>query len=167
MFRDAIAGDKQMANNLSTITGLEDVQRMLREAPKNIVAFGFIKAVSAGGNVIADELEVRTPVKKEDTGGLLDKGELRESLMVAYSMDSQLRWAAAQIGFGKNGRIAAWIDGGHALVGHKPGKKPLGNVAGTGFMRAAADHAADPSIDAVTKSIAETVRTHFPQGRTL
>lgn len=146
------------------ITGLAEVQQMLREAPKNIVALGFARAVSAGGNVIANELERRTPVKAEDTGGLLDKGVLRESVMVAYQMDAQSRWAAATVGFGKNGNVALWLDRGWQLTGHKPLKKPIRPIAGTGFVRAAADASGDKAIAAVTKSISETVRTVFPQG---
>lgn len=147
-----------------TITGLSEVQAMLRDAPKNIVALGFIRAVSAGANVIADEVELHTPVKAQDTGGLLDKGELRESLMIDFSMDSQLRWAAAQVGFGKNGHVALWVEYGHQMVGHAPGKKARGQVAAQPFMRPAADASADAAIEAVTRSLSDTVRDHFPQG---
>jgi hypothetical protein len=33
--------------------------------------------------VFADEREIHMPVKAENTGGILDKGELRESIVVA------------------------------------------------------------------------------------
>jgi hypothetical protein len=148
------------------IVGLSDVQQMLREAPTDIVALGFIRALQAGGNVIANQVEVRTPVKKEDTGGLLDKAELRESLMIAFSLDSKLKWGAAQIGFGKNGHVALWVEYGHKMLGHRPGKKSLTlPVRPHPFMRPAADAAADPAIAAVAASLSDTVRTYFPQGK--
>lgn len=147
-----------------TITGLEDVQRMLAEAPRDVVARGYLKALQAGANVIADEVEIHTPVKAEDTGGLLDKGVLRESLMIAIELDAQFRGGIAKVGFGKNGHVALWVEYGHNMVGHKPGKKPSGVVPAHPFMRPAADTKANAAIDAFATSLAQTVRENFPQG---
>ncbi len=147
------------------ITGLSEVQRMLREAPRNLVTLGFIRATSAGGNVIARELEIRTPVKAEDTGGLLDKGELREAISIRYKLDSKLQWASASTGFfGKNtAAVADWIEYGHVMLGHLPGKKFIKHVPAYPFMRPAAEAAFDPTLDAVAKSLSATVRQIFPQ----
>lgn len=154
-----------MAGDLVKITGIEDVQRMLREAPKEIVARGFLRALQAGANVIADELELRTPVKAEDTGGLLDKGVLRESLMVAITLDSQFRGGHAEVGFGKNGQVAYWVEYGHRIVGHKPGKRDSGkSVPMHPFMRPAVDRSADAAVAAVAESLSQTV-AELPGGK--
>jgi len=138
---------------------------MLREAPKTIVARGYVRALSAAGNVVADAVEARTPIKAEDTGGLLDKGVLRESLMVAVTLDSQLRGGSAEVGFGKNGSVALWVEYGHRLVGHRPLKKLLKGVPAYPFMRPAADASADAAIAAFARSIEQTVKSEFPQGQ--
>lgn len=150
-------------NAVVTITGLEDVQRMLAEAPRSVVASGYTKALQAAANVIADEVELHTPVKAQDTGGLLDKGVLRESLMIAIELDVQFRGGIAKVGFGKNGHVALWVEYGHNMVGHKPGKKPSGVVPANPFMRTAADAKANSAIDAFANSLSQTVRENFPQ----
>jgi HK97 gp10 family phage protein len=163
-----------MPETIITVVGLEDVQRMLAEAPKIVVANGFLKALSAGANVFADELETSTPEKAEDTGGLLDKGVLRESITIEVELDSQSRGGSADISFGKNGFVAKWVEFGHRMLGHKDKtgeKKVLGSVEGTTvpphpFVRPAFDAAADRAVEAFTNSIEETVLSQFPQGPT-
>lgn len=137
-----------MAGELIQITGLAEVQRMLAEAPKTVVATAYLKALQAGANVIADELESRTPIKAEDVGGLLDKGVLRESVMIAVEIDSDLRGGQAEVGFGKNGYVAMWVEYGHRMVGHKPNKKLKGTVKANPFMRQTAAVSADRAIAA-------------------
>jgi len=145
-----------------TVTGIEEVQRLLTQAPKNVVAHGFLKALTAGANVIADAVEVRTPVKAEDTGGILDKGVLRESLMIRTEIDSQFRGGRSQIGFGANGVVAGWLEWGHALRSHKSsGKKDLGFVKARPFMRPALAASADAAIAAFAASLEETVKNEF------
>lgn len=153
-----------MAGELITVTGLAEVQEMLATAPKEIVARGYLRALQAGADVIADEVEVRTPIKAEDTGGMLDKGVLRESLMIQVTLDSQFRGGVAEVGFGKNGVVANWVEYGHRMVGHAPGKKEKGVVPPHPFMRPAADASADRAIEAFANSIAQTVKNNFPQG---
>lgn len=147
-----------------TVVGLEEVQQFLRDAPKLIVARGFVNALSAGGNVIAEVLEKNTPVKEEDTGGLLDRGELRESVMVEVNLDEDLHGGVARVGFGKNGPVAYWIEYGHRMVGHEPKRKMLGLVAADPFMRPSTDEAAEPAIEAFAQSLSGTIRREFPQG---
>lgn len=155
-----------MADFNITVEGLEETAAMLEKASKTLVARGYMKALQAGSNVIADAVEVRTPIKSEDTGGLLDKDELRESLMVDIQLDSQFRGGVAEIGFGKNGHVANFVEYGHILLGHKPGKKPLGDVPAHPFMRPAADASAEAAIDAFAESLKQTVTEEFPQGKT-
>lgn len=164
------------------IEGIEETVAMLETAPKNIVARGYLKALSAAGNVIADAVEVRTPRKLEDTGGnSLDLGELRESLMVDVQLDSGFRGGSVDVGFGKNGRVALWVEYGHRIVMHGvtsadrrngyKGKLLLrvnpesfdSNVPAYPFMRPAFDASADAAIEAFSNSIQQTVAEEFPQ----
>jgi hypothetical protein len=152
-----------MPDALISQYGLEAVQTMLREAPRTIVARGWVRALSAGGEAIAEVLEANTPIKEEDTGGLLDRGELRESVMIEVILDSNFRGGLARVGFGKNGPVALWIEYGHRMVGHKPLKKLLGEVPQKPFMRITTDQAYDRAVAAFAQSLEETVRTEFPQ----
>ncbi len=141
---------------------------MLRDAPRTLVARGYTKALSAAGNVIADRLELNTPVKSEDVGGILDRGELREAITVAVELDSQFSGGSVDVGFSPAkgaDRVALWLDSGHQIVGHKPGKKLLGNFAGTGFMRRTADETAEAAIDAFAESLKQTATQELPQGK--
>jgi hypothetical protein len=163
--RAALPSFKIMADELFKITGLEDVQRMLDDAPRDLVARGFLKALQASADVIAEEVGVRTPIKSEDTGGLLERGELRASLRTDVQLDSQFRGGVARVGFGKAGAIANWIEWGHRLVGHKSsGKKLIGEVKARPFLRPAFDSSADAAVDAFARSLEQTVKSEFPQG---
>lgn len=48
------------------VTGLAEVSEMLKSAPRTLVATGFTRALSAAGNVVADEVEGGVSVR---TGG--------------------------------------------------------------------------------------------------
>ena len=151
---------------------------MLREAPKTVVAKGFTEALSAAGNVVADQVVRRCPVKKEDTGGLLERGELREAVMVAVQLDSQFRGGVANIGFMNKATasVAMWVEWGHRMVvpggyyfddrGRKRQGTHVRDVPAHPFMRPAADESGDRAIDAFAQSISRTVRENFPQGAT-
>lgn len=150
--------------DLITVTGLQETVEMLAKAPKTVVALGYTQALSAGGNVIADGLEVNTPVKAEDTGGILDKGELRDSIVVAVNLDSQFRGGSVDVGFMTSNAadsVALWLDAGHRMVSHTG--KVLGSVAGNGFMRKTADQTLEAAVDAFAASLRETVAANFPQ----
>jgi hypothetical protein len=145
--------------------GIAETMQMLADAPRVVVANGFLKAFQAAGDVIVEVLASNTPVKKEDTGGVLEQGELLESLMMDIELDSQFRGGFVAIGFGKNGNVADWLDGGHRLIGHAPNYKNLGSVAGNGFMRKSFDQSAEAAVDAFGESLTSTVTTQFPQGQ--
>ena len=153
-----------MADIGITVEGLQETILMLDQAPRTVVARGYVKALSAGGNVIADEVERNTPEKAEDTGGVLDKGELRDSLVVSVELDSQYRGGHALVGFTSSNNadsVALWLDFGHRMVSHSG--KVLGSVAGNGFMRRSADASTEAAIDALAKSLRQTVTENFPQ----
>jgi Bacteriophage HK97-gp10, putative tail-component len=145
-----------------SVEGLEQTQRMLKDAPKTLVARGFVKALSAAANVLADAVERETPVKVRDTGGLLDRGVLRESLMIAVELDGALHGGAAYVGFGKNGIVALWIEYGHVLTTHRPVKHPIKFVPANPFMRTALGSSWEQAVDAFARALGETVRQEFP-----
>ncbi|SRR5216684_818579 len=146
-----------MAGEVSRIIGIEDVCKMLREAPKIIVATGFLKALNAGAQEINRELNIREPVRE---------GKLKAARMMEITLDNQLRGGLARIGYGKMGQRALWVEYGHRMIGHKPGKKAEGMIAPHPFMRVAFDSSAERAIAAFADSLAQTVREQFPQGST-
>jgi hypothetical protein len=145
------------------IEGLEETMAMLRDAPKTVVAKGFLGALSAAGNVIADVLETNTAVKSEDVGGVLDRGELRESIVVRPEVDSGFRGGSVSVGFDPSrgaDSVALWLDSGHRIVSHRG--KVLGETSGTGFMRKSADQSLEAAADAFAESLLKTIRETFP-----
>lgn len=147
--------------NLSVqVPNLREVQELLTKASRTVASQGMVRALSAAANVIADEVERRTPVKKEDTGGLLDRGVLRESLMVKVTLDAQFRGGTAEIGFGKNGHVALWLEYGHLLLGRgAPGHRPiLRRIPAYPFMRPAFEASAQPAVETFARVLEETVR---------
>ncbi len=149
---------------------------MLREAPKTVVANGYLKALSSAGNVVANEVEHKCPTKKEDVGGLLERGELRENIMLAVEIDSQYRGGIATVGFRTRAAaaVALWVEWGHRMVvrggtyidnrGKVRKGTHLKDIPAYPFMRPAADVSADKAIDAFAQSLTQTVRENFPQG---
>ncbi len=160
-----------------SITGLSEAMAMLAGAPKTVVAAGFLKALSAAGNVIAAELEANAPVKAEDTGGLLDRGVLRESIVVAPELDPRFRGGEVNVGFTPGNdadKVAYWLEYGHRLVrrsrlsyidtrGRRRRGTPIGEVQPHPFIRRSAVMAEDPAIDAFVDSLRQTVTEQFPQ----
>jgi len=136
-------------NELITITGVEEVQKMLAEAPRVAVANGFLKALQAGAQVIQEAVAARTPV---------DTGKMRDALLTDITIDSSLRGGHAAIGFGKEGHKANFVEYGHRMIGHKPNKKEIGTVAPHPFMRPAAAVSADAAIEAFGDTLVATLR---------
>lgn len=153
-----------MAGELVSIkvTGIEEVQRMLAEAPKSLVARGYVKALQAGINVFRDELELHTPIRLAFEGEdlVVAGGDLKSALTTAITLDSQFRGGVAAVGYGKLGYIALWVEYGHRMVGHKPGKKVLKNspVPPHPWMRPAFDTKADAALEAFAGSLAATLK---------
>ena len=137
------------------ITGLEEVQRRLSDLSREIVSGAFPVALERASAVIADEVRTRTPEGAE--------GLLKRSVRVQTEVDTTRQRGGAVIGFtsqaGDNGipqdHIAEWVEYGHRLVGHKPGKADLGKVAMHPFMRPAFSVSADKAIDAFGEAITD------------
>lgn len=137
---------------LVKITGIEEVQKMLAEAPKNVVQLGYGRALTAGINVFAGALASRTPVRS---------GKLAASLVIAVEVDSDARGGAAAVGFGKQGHVANWVEYGHRMVGHAPNKKETGAVLPHPFMRPAFDASADEALQAFQDSLVTTLNSEY------
>ena len=54
-----------------------------------------------------------------------------------------------------------WVEYGHAMVGHRPGKKDLGTIPPHPFMRPGFDASADAAVDAFAESLAATLRQEY------
>lgn len=164
---------------VSSITGIEEVQAFLSEAPKVLIAQGYLKALQAGSDVIRAELDPRIPIRESDLVTVAMKGErhpgdLKRALMVEITLDAKYRGGEANVGFGNQGFVARMVEYGHRLVGRKPKGmsrkrfreegKAYGQVPPHPFMRPAADASADAAIAAVAKSLEETVKQNYTQG---
>ncbi len=132
---------------------------MLTRLPRDIVLGGYNRALHAAADVIEAELDLRTPVQIALAGGdlVVEGGRLKESIVSVVTLDSNYRGGMVEIGFGKLGYIANFVEYGHRMVTHKPGSKEVGFVPAYPFMRPAAEAAAEPAIDAFAKSLAQTV----------
>jgi hypothetical protein len=152
-----------------TITGLAEVQAMLRDAPRHIVVSGFARAGRDAANVFEAELAVRTPVRTEtlwndetfsefrnQTGG-----GLRASVVSTVEVDAQGRGVHTQTGFGKQGHVAAWVEFGHRMVTHKPKKREVGFVPAHPFIRPAFEASGDRAIDVFARSLTRTVKEEY------
>jgi hypothetical protein len=157
------------------VSGLAETMAMLREAPQTIKAKGYIKALSAGGNIIASAIEGLCPVKAEDTGGLLDRGELREGVSVEVTLDTQLRGGIAKIGWTTKrlADVANWVEFGHRVVipnggTYRDGKgrtrkgSHVADVPAHPFIRPGFDASAEAAVDAMAASLSQTVAEEFP-----
>ena len=136
-----------------TITGLEQVQRRLREAPSLLVAKAMHTALDRGIGVIAAEVEALTP---EDTG------DLKEHVITRVEIDVQNRGGSAAVGFAstpheRTGRasdaVALWVEMGHRMVSHDG--KEIGHVPPHPFMRTAFTVAADRAIEVFAETLIE------------
>lgn len=141
-----------------SIEGAEDVEKLLRdEIPKIVASHGMLRAAEAASRVIEIELYARTPERDEGDRDE-EQPHLRDSMTTAITLDSRHRGVTVDIGFGKVGYIAHFVEYGHRMIGHKPDKKMLGTVEQKPFMRPAAAAAAQPAIDLFGETLMEHLR---------
>lgn len=120
--------------------GLDEVCRLLTDAPRAVRAEALIRGLSAGGAVMEEAIAVRVPVKA---------GDLKADLGTTVELRVDLEGGTAKTGFGKKqGYKAGWVEYGHRMIGHKPEKKDLGKVEPHPFMRPAAAVAEEPAVEA-------------------
>lgn len=147
-----------------TITGCGDVINWMETFPKEIVLLGFFKALSAAIQVFESELRIKTPIRKEtlwndetfsEFSNIIG-GALRAALVHNVVLDSQYRGGYSEVGYGKLGYIANFVEFGHAKVIYG---KHIGHVPAHPFMRSAFDAVNQEAIDAFASVIAQTIDT--------
>lgn len=128
-----------MLEEIVEIEGLEECVAFLRTAPRAAAGSALIRGLRAGGEVIEQAIEVRTPVRE---------GEMKADLDIAITIDADVRGGIAQVGFGEQGYKANFVEYGHRMIGHKPEKKDLGAVEPHPFLRPAAAACQEAAVDA-------------------
>jgi HK97 gp10 family phage protein len=130
---------------LIKIEGIEEVCELLQQASRAAMPRALLHGLTAGAAVIEEYVAGRTPDKT---------GELLADLGTTVTLDSDFQGGIAEVGFGgKQGHVANFVEYGHRMVGHKPGKKELGNVEPHPFMRPAAEAAAEEAIEAFVDAV--------------
>ena len=138
-----------MAEEFSVdISGIEETCAMLDRLPVNVAKRAFAGALAAAAVPIVEALEASTPVLR---------GDLKAAIVTDIFVDAQGKGGQASIGFGKEGHVANFVEYGHRMVGHKPGKKELGEVQPHPFMRPAAASSGEAAIGAFAESVKQTV----------
>jgi HK97 gp10 family phage protein len=131
------------------VIGLEDAKRDLLGLAGEIARDLFPDALKAGGDVIEQELEARTPEGKVSTS-TKEYGPLRDDLDTAIEIQGLT--GSAKVGFGQDkGWVARLVEFGHRDVTHKG--KQIGEVKAHPFMRTSADTAADDAVEAFADSL--------------
>lgn len=125
--------------------GLEDIRRLVTQT-------ALVKGANAAAEVIAGTLATLTPEAEEGERND-EQPHLVDSIVTAVEVDSEGRGVVANVGFGKMGYVANFVEYGHRMVGHKPDKKELGKVNPKPFMRPAAEMAADPAVEAFRAAV--------------
>ena len=130
------------------VTGLTETIATLESLPKNIVALGFLKGLEAAAVVLQEEVDRRTPIRLEISGGdlVVAGGSLKSAIMHTITLDSQYRGGFADVGFGKQGWKANLVEYGHIMRGHKPDKKLL-RVRTSGTFRVPAYPFMRPAVE--------------------
>ena len=140
-----------------SISGLEDVQRRLRNAPKAVAAKALLKSLDRAAGVVAAEVEARTP---EGETGLL-----KESVTTSVEIDAEGRGGRAAVTFKKTpsertGKpqdlIALWVEYGHQQTSHS-GSGTGKHVPAHPFMRPAAEVSAPRAIEVFAETLAESL----------
>lgn len=150
-----------MANDLAIVEGLEEVNQMLTDLPRVIVARAWFRALQAGAKVMEKYLIERTP---EWDDADRDEGipHLIDSTVIEINLDTGLRGGIASVGFGKVGHVAYWVEYGHELIGHKPDKKFLKVISPQPFMRQAISAAYEATIDAFQAALVQVLTSEVP-----
>ena len=134
------------------VTGLKECIEMVEDAPKNIVMLGYARALAAGIYVIAEAVVSRAPV---------ETGDMVKALAIDIEIDQARLNGMAAMGVAKQDHVAMWVEYGHRMVGHRPGKKVLGDVPPHPFMRPGFAASAEAAIDAFIESLSATLKSEY------
>ena len=148
------------------ITGLEQVQRRLKEISKGLAAKSFAKALDRAAGVIQAEVQTRAEALPEAS-----QTPLSEHVIVKVEVDTNKGGGIALVGFDSSqdertgvpqDLKALWVEYGHQMIGHKPAKRPLkgpltpdGVVVPHPFMRPAVEAVADQAIQVFGETLIE------------
>jgi hypothetical protein len=150
------------------IEGIEETMAMFEDLPKTIILEGLTGALGAAADVLAAGITVWSrKTVEEHCVAPVEVGALREALEKWITLDSNYRGGLAEVGFGKLGYIANFLEYGHAMVGHRKQRKkpetgpktPGGFVPADPRMRPAFDAGKERAIDAFTDSVHSTLET--------
>ena len=131
------------------ISGIDEVQALLKAAPARIVRNSFARALAAAAVPVVQALTPRIPVRT---------GDLAEHLMTDIAIDADGRGGSAQIGFGKEGWKARLVETGHRMVDPHNPKTEYAPVVAHPFMGPAASASADAAVEAFTEVMADSLR---------
>jgi hypothetical protein len=135
------------------IEGLEECCADLLRLKPAVCGVAVTRGLHAAGEVIEAAIDVRTPVRTNRIGGDKDYPSLITDLSVKVTLDSGGRGGLAEVGFFKQAYVAQWVEYGHRMVGHSPGKKNQGSVPAHPFLRPAADASEDAAVEAFIGSV--------------
>src|SRR5580704_3560832 len=96
--------------DLVRITGLAEVQRMMREAPKHVTVLGLAKALKAGGSVIEQAVADRTPERDEGERSGDETEHLIDALKLDVEVDTNGSGGVASVHFGRMSHVAGWVE---------------------------------------------------------
>lgn len=142
------------------ITGLDQVQRALKDLPAQIVVKSYAKALDRAAGVVAAEVAARAEALSESGSDT----RLSEHVITKVEVDTNKRGGAASVGFDstqdeRTGKpmdsIASWVEFGHRQVTHKPGSKEVGHVPEHPFVRPAFDSSADKATQVFAETLIE------------
>lgn len=130
------------------LLGLNETLAALDSIPSALIKEALEPALIAAAQPMIQALAIATPVKTS---------ELVNHLMFGIEINEQTGRAVAQVGFGKLGYVARFVEFGHREVGHKPNLKEYGNVKPHPFMRQAFANSIGAATDAFVRSITMTI----------
>jgi hypothetical protein len=156
-----------MAEGLTiSVQGVNEIAGWLDQLPQRFAKGALARALAAAAVPIVAEISARTP---EGDESLRDENvaHLVDSIQTIIEVDSQGRGGRAEIGFGKMGYLALWLEYGWKLTGHQPHKKFIKNVPENGdtyltgsrryFMRDGMEAAAERAIEAFCNSFSASM----------
>jgi hypothetical protein len=136
------------------ISGIEETCAMLTMAPAHIAKAAYARALTAACQPVVVALRVNTPIVT---------GDLLKHLMTDVALDADGRGGVAQVGYGKLGYIARFVEYGHRQIAHGHSHKAIdAPVAANPFMRLSAAQSLDAALEAAVNSLKESFAEGIP-----
>lgn len=140
------------------VKGLDVLTAALQELPKNLQANALRTAVFRAAQELRDRVRDAAPISSGDPpkGKKFAKfppGTLGNSIKAKRRRGEQGQVTASVTGV----HYAKWVEFGHMLRGHRPGRVELGHVPANPFVRRTAMAFQDQAIDIMKKGLAEAI----------